>query len=436
MSRTHTDFPPVLRAFAWALALMMAASLVYTVAMSKLLHTPQPYGFTYFSHELLWLDFRTFQNQSLHFRTPAYWDDYGYPFTYPALVAVIFGLLYALPKAVQIYVALLVCGFTAWLVWFVRGLASRGIDRSQAAAFALIVLAASWPVFHQLDTANIEGMMAIALAIGVLAVLRGRTWLGATLIGIAISMKMFPFILLGLLFSKRRYKEFAFSLVVAAGLTWASLAALGPSVAVAQHNIDGGIKFVKEVFMVPTTAIAIGFSHALFSPVKFALAIVYRLFHPGHDRAEQFGERMLMYKALKAYMAFAAVTGLALYFGRLRRMPMLNQVTVLTTCAVVLTPFSSDYTLCHLLIPFALLCFYTIETHRTGRTIAGLQSSFVCLCFILGYESFFTIKYPLATPVRTFALVALLITALRYPWPWLLLDGPPQADALLAAEAV
>ena len=421
--------PACMTRCARALMLMLAASFVYTVAMTHLLKLYMWYGLAFFANGMEWPDFRVYQLQSLQFRTPAYWNDYGYPFTYPAPAGVLYGVLYMLPHPMKTYLVMLALAVAAWVVWVVRGLNLRGVPMLRAAGFAVIVVAASWPVTYLLDTANIEGVLAVVLALGVLAVLRGWFWTGAALIGLAASLKLYPFILLALLLSKRRYKEFAFGLLFAALLTWGSLALLGPSVSVAQAHINVGLTVVKDVFILPPTAVAFNFSHALFSPVKFAVVLVARLVHPALGAARPAYERALVNRALQIYLVVMAALGITFYFTQIRRLPMLNQVLALTVCAVTLTPYSSDYTLVHLLVPFGLLCFFAVDAERAQRKVAGLRACFVCLCLIFGWETFFMIKYQFASMVRTAALLVLLVAVMRFPFEWPLLDDVREVHA-------
>jgi len=412
MAYAERGIPPVLLRFAWALAAMAAVSFCYSIVMTYVLRTPHPYGVTLFRDGFVGSDFTVFAERSHHFATPAYWDEFSYPFTYPAPLAVVFALLFRLPHPLAIYVGLCIVGLTCWAVWLARGLAATGVKGSHTVAFVVMILAASWPVVALLNTANIEGLIAIMLAAGVYAVLRERFWLGATLIGLAAAMKLFPFILLALLISRRRYCELIWGLAVAALTTLASLAALGPTILAAQRHIADGFRFINEAFILSTQRDALNYSHSLFSILKFAIALIARLLgsHASYS---------LLNTSLRVYMIAAAIVGIALYFGIIRKLPMLNQVLALTICAVLLPPLSADYTLIELLLPFGLLCLYAIESER-----ADLDACFGCFALLFAWETFFTIHYAFDRPVRAVALIVLLILVLRSPMPWVWLDAP------------
>ncbi len=418
-------FPGVLLRFAWWLAGLAALSLVWTLAWTHLLHTAHPYGVTLFWDRFGWSDFTVFAERSRHFRSAAYWDEFNYPLTYPAPLGVVFGLFYKLSHPLAVYLALCAAGLTAWAVWLARGLAARGMAGGPAFAFVAIVLLACWPVVALLDTANIEGLLAILLAAGVLCVLRGRAWTGAALIGVAASMKLFPFILLALLLSMRRRREFAAGLAVMALTTLGSLALLGPDMRQAQQHIDGGMRFVKLAFIFSTQREALNFSHSLFSPWKFA--VVWASRHvaaaPQDLLARTHREDALLEVAFKLYMAASAGFGLWLYFARIRRLPLLNQTLALTVCAVLLPPLSADYTLLELLLPFGLLCLFATEAWRNGVEPPGLRAALVCFAWIFGWETFLTMHASFDRPARALALCVLLVVVVRHRFPWPALDG-------------
>ena len=408
--------PPMLVRFAWAMMAMAVLSLLYTVVMTRLLHTPHPYGVTLFWGQFKWSDFTVFAERSHHFGSASYWDELNYPFTYPAPLGVVFALLYKLPHPLALYLALCVAGLALWAWWLAAKLAQSGVSHGSAVAFALIVLATAWPVAGLLNTANIEGIVAILLAFGVFAVLRERWWLGATLIGLAAPMKLFPFILLALLLSRRRWREFAWGLAVAACATIASLAWLGPNVFAAQRHVDAGLRFIRMAFILSTQRDALNYSHSLFSPLKFAVMLTGR--HIAHLAPHSAAETALLSTTLQIYMVAAAIFGLALYFARIRKLPMLNQVLALTICAVLLPPLSADYTLLELLLPFGLLCHYAVDAARNHQQPRGLGTCFVCFALIFSWETFLTIRYSFDRPVRAAALTVLLVIVLRHPFEW------------------
>ena len=421
------EFPPLLRRFALIMLAMMIGSLLFTLYMTRKLEFPVPFGVVWISGDQQWCDFRAFQERSIHFRTAAYWFDYDYPMTYPAAVAVVLAMFYKLPHPLKIYLAVLFAGWIAWVIWFARGLAQRGIPAAQAVAFGVVILLTTWPVYYQFDTANIEGIMAIILFIGIVLVLRGGpgvwSWTAASMIAVAGAMKMFPAIMFALLLSKRRYKECAFGVALMAVLNYGSLAIVGPTISAAQEHIKDGFRFLRNNFVTPYASLQLNFSHALYMPVKYIVVFANRELHYGGQHGPQLVELALVERTLTIYMVVMAIIGITLYFWRIRKLPMLNQVITLTVAAVLFTPFSSDYTLNHLLLPLSLMFFYAVEKWRKGIKVPGLETCFACVCITIGFSSFFTIYYGFENVFRCVALCVLMITALRYPFYWSQLDA-------------
>jgi hypothetical protein len=414
-----------------AVVAMTALAAIYSLVMQRVLGSPTPYGLTSLSMFGMrdW-DFNVFQDRFLIFRKPGFWAPMDYPFTYPAPAGVAFGLLYKLPHPLRMYLSLLCAGLAFWAWCVARTLAARGISRALAWAFALTVLVTAWPVIELLGMGNIEGLMAIILAAGVWSVFRERWWLGATLIALAGTMKFYPFVLLGLLLSKRRYKEFAWAVVAAALITVASLAILGPTIGEAQQHIGAGLIFVKQQLALRLWLPGLQFNHSLFEIVKWAVVGIDRASHPfAGPIATPLGMPRTPHEAREVELTFRAYTivtaafGVVLYFWRIRPLPMLNQLFALTVCGVLLPPLSSDYTLVQLLLPLGLLCIYATDQWRHGLSTPGLALCFGCIAVLFTVGTYFKLQYQMSSQVRTVALIVLLIATLRYPMRWHELDG-------------
>ena len=194
-------------------------------------------------------------------------------------------------------------------------------------------------------------------------------------------------------------------LLVAVLVTVASLAILGPSIAEAQRQINFGLTLIQNLYFVTMKSDASVYTD--------------RLFHP----ASSVRQAAVLAISLRAYVLTAVAVGLTLFFTKIRHLPALNQVLALTLCAVLLPPLSNDYTLIHMLLPLSLLCFYAVEAWRERRSIPGFEGSFACLCLILGFGTFFTMQYAFSNTIRCFALTALLVIAMRYPFYWSELDS-------------
>jgi hypothetical protein len=429
------EIPNAMRQFWICTAAMTLLSAIYTFSATYIFKLPYPYGLPLFFSDDRWFDFTIYHDRFMHFRTASFWDAYEYPFTYPAPLAVLYGVLYKIPHALPYYLlgyveAVIVC---AWLM--MRALHARGLSRGVAFAFTGTAFLLSYPIRTLFESANTEGIVAMIAAAGAWTVLRDRCWLGATLIAIAGTMKIFPFVLLALLLSKRRYREFAWGLVVAVAVNLVSLAIVGPSIAEAQRHVDAGIRYVKYTFIFTTRPAAVTFNHSLFTLFKFGIVWLNRRMHPmsGHSATDFIvratRERMLLETTFNVYVATAAAFGIVLYFGWMRRMPLLNQLLALSACALMLPPLSADYTLLHLLFPFGLLCVYAVDRWRNAVQVPGLTACFVCFAPIFSFQTYITWRYRFSCEFRGLGLLVLLIVAMRYRFPWAELDRTGDTQA-------
>jgi hypothetical protein len=118
-----------------------------------------------------------------------------------------------------------------------------------------------------------------------------------------------------------------------------------------------------------------------------------------------------------------AIFGVALYFLRIRVLPLLNQLLIFSIASILFTGFSGDGTLLHLYYPFALLCLLAIDAYRRGIIVAGLDTALYLLAYIFAYEGFFVLfKHRFEGEAKCLILVWLLIVAFRYPF------SPPLAS--------
>ncbi len=406
----------LLRFWLWTLAIT-ALSLVYTEAMIHLLHSRSTLGPAVLWNNERWWDFLAFQDRFEHFRTPQFWAPYDYPFTYPAPMAVLFAALYRIPHALRFYLLGCVAALGAGAVATARAIAARGYTFVAALGFALTIPVLAWPVWLLLGSANTEGLVALLTAAGMFAFLRRRWMIASAAFACAGSLKLFPLVLLALLWSAKRYREFVAGIVLFVLVTVASLAFVGPTVGEAAHRIGAGLLFVKQTYALNRTPQSLDVNHSLFSPVKFATLLLL------HGVAEPSREATLN-TAFRSYCAGAAIFGVALYWMRIRYLPVLNQMLALVVCAVLLPPYSVDYTLIHLFVPCALLCVYASE-----EEVRGQAAAFACFTFLFPIATFFTARYRFGSQVRMLALCGLLAVALRFPFAWTRLDGALRADA-------
>ena len=401
---SHTRLPPVLRRlWVWLVALSLG-SASFTLIATYTLHKPGDATVLWLLNPDRFTDFTLFQRRFTLFGTPAFWRVPDYPFTYPAATALVFQLLFQLPHALRCFLALECVALLGWASWLARLLRHCGVRGTSAAGFAATVLITCYPAVFLLDTANIEGVVVVFCGCGMLACLRGRWTMGSVLIGFAAGMKIYPLVLLGLALSRRRWGAFAAGLGVAALANLLALWMLGPTISGAQRDIDAGLRYVHDVILLSTVPGGLPFNHSPWEAIMVGLA---RMLH----------SRAWLDPALACYTGIAAIAGLALYFGLIRRLPMLNQVLALTACAVLLPPLSGDYTLLQLLVPFTLLCAYAAGAHRRGLEVRGLRVALASFALIFPWNTFFDFHYLFESQFRTLGLMALLATVVLRPFP-------------------
>jgi hypothetical protein len=120
----------------------------------------------------------------------------------------------------------------------------------------------------------------------------------------------------------------------------------------------------------------------------------------------------------KLYYLFGGLVFVALFFGKVRKMPVTNQVLVVTAFMVMLPPISYFYTLVHLYAPFLMLMFLAIRAERAGVRIAGLNGTI--LLFLPIFAAFTIFTYPRALLfgglIQALTLMSLFISAVQFPF--------------------
>ena len=409
----NRSLPPLLKFLAVALFTLTVIAYFAPRFMTHVLHAGAPYDQPSIPGEKH-LDLAVFGPQFTHFGSPAFWSIPGaYPMTYPAPAGLVFALLFQFPHTVRLYLLLCQAGLLCGAFLLARAFTRRGIAPLQAYAFAAVFAVTSWPFFFLYNRANLEGVLVVITAAGLYAVLRDRCWTGALLLGLAGAMKLFPFIFLALLLSKKRYKEFFAGLLAGAVIMLVSLALLGPTIEAAQAHISAGLLYFRSTFAATILKPWITYDHSLFGYLKLLIAHFY--FQLARTPTLSTFNSFLSH-ALTVYLAFAALAGTLLYFLRIRKLPLLNQLLAVSVCSVFLPPVSFDYTLLHLFLPFTFLCLYLLEQAPRAAPTPGLTPAI--LTFLLIWPAArFPASYQLyAGQVRAFGLAALLLIVLIYPF--------------------
>ena len=219
-------------------------------------------------------------------------------------------------------------------------------------------------------------------------------------------MKLYPGVMLLLLLSRKRYKEFVLSAVAFAAFTLIGLQLLGPSIPLALEDVRESAGRAGPI-QVAYSYSAIGYDHSLLSGVKQLLLVYY-----GLDNDAGLGGAIQA--VAKPYMLVVLCGFPALYWFRIRKLPLLNQVIALIVVAVLFPHLSMEYTLNHLYFAWALFLLFLARDVAAGRAVIPWRTTraiLACFAYIFAMGPFGLI----AGQLKMCALVTLLLIALEVP---------------------
>ncbi len=420
-SRALPTLPQPLRVFCAASVVLTLIGMAARFVCAHFLHLAgYPWG--YYVTRVDGLDLMTFYTRVQYVHTADFFSPaHGPAYAYPGAVAPIYWLLFRVRYA-QIPFVLLGGGMTVVLGWlFARALERRGVARWDARWFVVITLLCSYPLYFEFARGNVEIFMWVLTAVAVYEIPRDRVWLGAGLLGIAIAMKMYPFVLLGLLLTRRRYGPIVFSVVVAVLYSVFGLWVVSPDIGTAWRGINFGLQSFQQLYVVPYRPILSGVDHSLYGLIKRVLGPL-----PWSTYAH----------ILKVYTWTGALAGLVAYFARIRKLPVINQVLCLTVATVMLPPISFDYTLIHLYTPFVLWALWLVSAdRRVGVSTRGMRALLVCF-IVLFAQVGEVISHGdrLGGQIKAVALLVLFILGLWFPvqseWDRLPAEPPERPELL------
>lgn len=345
-----------------------------------------------------------FNNRFRHFHTPSFFDrQWGTQYLYPAPLSFFYRALRIFPHTTPVMLGFLLLIYVALAVWLARTLVREGLGVKAAIVFVAVSLVFSYPLFFEFNRANMEIFVWGLAGLGVMAFVRNRPWLAATLIGLAAACKGFPFIYLGLLLARRQYRQMVYSLALAMAVNYFSLWALAGTIAAGKAGVLAGVNEFRVDNVLRLLPEMIGLDHSIFGMVK--------RFWPHLPSPPELGH------VLTVYMGCAAVVACTLYFLRAWRLPVLNQVMFLTVACIVLPPVSYDYTLLHLYTPWVMLVLLIVRQSRAGREVPpGVGAAVVCFVILMSPENEFILHGErFAGQIKCLVLLALAFVALRFP---------------------
>ncbi len=335
--------------------------------------------------------------------TPAFWTGSKAPaLAYPPFGGLVLWLFYATGHPRLLYLALA----SAYLLpacWLVRrALLERGLAPWTALLFPLTVAAASFPIEGLLQRGNLELVLWTFAGSGVWLFLRGHEHGAAVFWGCAAAIKLYPILLVLLFWQRRRLGPALVCVASFASATAASLLALGPSLRSAWVGWLGNLSAYQHKRAAYWTLNELAENHSFFSWIKTAAMVA----HHGVDGL-----------ILPYYLCGGLLFAL-LFFLRLGRLPVANQLLGITACMLLLPSVSAFYTLVHLYAPLLLLIVLALRSHRARVEIEGLRLTILLFVPVFACYAVFTFREVLLFGglVQGGCLVVLLLCAAEYPF--------------------
>ena len=392
------QLPKLLRQF-WA-GSAAAFALMFAVALIE-----RAMGFSHWHYNPLsgdrYQDLMEFLPVYRMLHTAAFYDGIGNSrVAYPPLGMVVYAALYATGHTIGVYLATAGVWIAGCVLGLRRVLMREGLGGVEATLFPLTVALVSFPIAGLLQRGNIELYLWIVAALGAWAFWRGKYEAAALLWGVAAAMKLYPIVLLGMFLPRRKWGTFALGLATFVGSTVASLMWLGPTMGVAWRGALRNVFGYQGVRAMQWTLHELMANHSAYNLAKFAAMMT---------------GIPLAHLTLPYYAVGAVVLAWA-FFGRLWKMPAVNQLLALTAFMVALPPVSYFYTLPQLYAPWAALVFVALRADRGGTEVQGLKPAMLLMLPLFATFMLFTFPrvFLFGGLVQAVMLILLFGFAVRY----------------------
>jgi hypothetical protein len=394
------EIPFALKVFLLMSVGLTALSFIYTVICRRM-NLGLPYSFAYYYVPgSMFSDFLPFLDKFRAWGTPAFFDNtiHGY-FMYPAPLVHVFRFFLGIPHQRTYFILTLLTVSVSLTLAFMQALRKQGLATMPSILFAGSAALLSYPLIFEIQRCNIEFLVWLTSAIGVWCFFTGRTTPSAVFIGLAASLKLYPFIFLGLFLPRRKYGGFLLGIAIIVAVTL-SLYGIGPTIAAAARwNGEQMVAFSKYY---AGGVMDLGYDHSFFGLVK----VVTLHWHPNY------------FAWARPYTIAVAVLCVALYFLRMWRLPLPNQILALSILSVTIAPVSYDYTLLNLYPAFAMLTVLALQEQRRASRVPHLTAYMVLFALLFtpqSYIVFHAVRH--GAQLRTICLIAMLVLALATPMP-------------------
>jgi len=416
-----------LKSYIAVLLLLTFVASCIVVVRKFVLHKPDTHSLAFCCPGAEFSDFTDLSERVVHFGEPDMLSrtDFivPYPYPVPSIYAFLFFVrLFPRPLAAYLLFALL-SFFVATFCLSSRVKQISSGHLQQVAIWSTLLL--SYPLAILLDRGNIEAVIWVLVLLGIVAYLRGKMLLSASFWAVAASMKVFPALLFVMFLAKRKYRVFGFAIAATATITLLALAGVGPTLRQAALDSSRSAAFIQKNYILARNNLQ--FDHSLLCATK-------QVIHLYPETPADEGEAIR--RAVRLYSIVVPVGAVLLWWLRLRRMPLLNQLMAYLAMCILLPYVSGEYTLTYVYLIWGAFLLFLLEDVATARVQIPATSIYMilisCACLVaplfyiehnghLGYSG----------PIKTVFLLILLGTVLREPMPSsLFADLPlPESDA-------
>jgi hypothetical protein len=402
--RPASNLPLSLRRFITTLSALTLLCVLVEIFCRTVLHWHYPYTWPLLPITDPFRDFYLFQPRFHFFHSRDFFAYFDVPFLYPSPLAIVYRFFYAFPHSTAVFLSSFCAALAIAAYLLGRKLLRLGVSTPTVVLFLTLTLTCSYPLCFEFVQANVEWTVWVLVSCGIWAFLSRRGYSAAVCFGIAGSMKIFPLVYLGLLLSRKQYRETVVAFLTCVLSTLATLWLLCPDIGFSWRGTQAGLATFRKTYMLDY--IEVGFDHSLFALPKSLLGLTKFITHSAIPPGPETLARMLA-----IYLPAVAIIGCVLYFTIIRRLPLINQILCLTIASILLPPVSYDYTLLHLYAPWAVLVLFAVRSSKTFTP--GLTAAMICFAVLLAPETEFILHHhSIGGQIKALTLTLLFVIAL------------------------
>jgi hypothetical protein len=390
-----------------------------------ILHSSYPYTTAFFAPVNRFGDWTDFLARVSHYGEPGMQlrNDVGHPYPYPLPSIYIFlFFIRCFHNPITSYVHATVFIFLSATLLFLFHLYKHTRANRLVLFVVWITFLFGSPAQFLLDRGNIEVFLWLFVLLGLVCYVRNWKYAAAFFFALAACMKIYPALYFLLFLPRRQYKAAAVGVLLTAGFSLAALAAVGPTVPQAFHDMSGAALWLRKNQIVALAEGILRWDHSLLAVWKQAWSGMHWMRHPGDAQYAPTFERSVAIYSVLAPLAFIAT-----YVLRLRRMPILNQFMALTIFSVILPYVSYEYTLVHIyLVLAAFIVFLVQDQDATTNALLGPRLYVVMACFAIVCAPLAFLAFEFYQgQIKAIVLLVLLTIVLCTPMPSTLFRDRP-----------